>query len=79
MARPEQRICGITAGYGSHMRASCDASTFPHVVGSVRAGIWSLIVFMTLSEEQSVGAWLVGTLGSLTANGENGLLLHVIH
>jgi hypothetical protein len=61
------------------MGASCDASTFSHVVGSVRAGIWLLIMFVTLSEEQSVGAWLVGSTGSLLDNGANGLLLHVIY
>ncbi len=32
---------------------------------------------MTLLEEQSVEAWLVRLLGSLSANGANGLLLHV--
>ncbi len=52
MAWPEQRIHDITVCMG----VSCDASTFPCVVGSVRAGVWSLIVFMTLSEEQSMGA-----------------------
>ena len=78
MARPEQRIRGVTVGCGGLMGASCDASTFPHVVGSVCAGVWLLIVFVTLSEEQSVGAWLVGSLGSSSANGETGLLLHVI-
>jgi hypothetical protein len=60
------------------MGASHDAHTFPRVVGSVRAGIWSLIVLVTSSEEQFMGAWLVGLLGSLSANCENGLLLHVI-
>jgi hypothetical protein len=42
------------------MGASRDASTFPHVVGSVRAGIRLLIVFVTLLEEQSVHGSLVG-------------------
>jgi hypothetical protein len=59
------------------MGASHDASTIPHVVGSVRAGAWWLIVFMTLLEEQSAGAWSVGSSGSLSANGANGFLLCV--
>ena len=79
MARPERRICGLTVGCGSRMGASCDASTFLCVVGSVHAGIGLLIMFVTLSEEQSMGAWLVGLLGSSSANGANGLLLHVTH
>ncbi len=79
MARPEQKICGISVGCGGHMGASCDASTFPHVVGSVPAGVRLLIVFVALSEEQSVRAWLVGSLGSSLANGTNWLLLRLIH
>jgi hypothetical protein len=61
------------------MGASHDASTILRVVGSVRAGAWWLIVFVTLLEEQSVGAWSVGSLGSSSANGANGLLLCVTH
>jgi hypothetical protein len=83
MARPEQRIRGVTVGCGRRMGAIHDASIIPHVVGSgwscVRAGAWLLVVFVASWEEQSVGAWLVGLLGSLLANGANGLLLHVIH
>jgi hypothetical protein len=64
------------------MGAICDASTILHVVGSGRsyvcAGAWLLVVFMTSSEEQFVGAWLVRLSGYLSANGANGLLLHVI-
>jgi hypothetical protein len=71
-------IRGITVRFGGRMGVRCDASTCPRVVGSLRAGIWLLIMLVTLSEEQSVGAWLVGELGSLLANGRNGLLLHVI-
>ncbi len=78
MARPEQRICGVTVGCGSRMGASCDASTSLHVVGSVRAGICLLTVFVTLSAEQAMGAWLVGSLGSSLANSAKGLLLRVI-
>ncbi len=80
-ARPEQRIHGVTVGCGGCMGAICDASTIPRVVGSgwscVHAGAWLLVVFMTSWEEQSVGSWLVGGSGSLSANGANGLLLHV--
>jgi hypothetical protein len=65
------------------MGAGCGASTIPCVIGQggswVRAGTWLLAVIATLSEEQSVGAWLAGSLGSLSANGANGLLLHVTH
>jgi hypothetical protein len=63
------------------MGAICDASAIPRVVGSgwscVRTGAWSLVVLVTLSEEQYMGAWLVGSLGSLSVNGANGLLLCV--
>jgi hypothetical protein len=63
------------------MGAICAASTIPHVVGSgwscVCAGAWLLVVFVTSSEEQSIGAWLVGLSGSLSDNGANWLLLHV--
>jgi hypothetical protein len=63
------------------MGAICDASAIPHVVGSgwscVRTGTWLLVVLVTLSEEQYVGASLVGSLGSSSANGANGLLLCV--
>ncbi len=83
MAHPEQRIHGVTVGCLRRMGAIRDASTIPHVVGFGRscvcAGAWSLAVFVTLSEEQSGGAWLVGLLGSSSANGANGLLLHVSH
>jgi hypothetical protein len=79
MARPEHSIRGNTVGCGSRMGVRHDASRCPHVVGSLRAGVWSLIVLVTLLEEQSVGAWLVGSSGSSSANGKNGLLLRVIH
>jgi hypothetical protein len=36
-----------------------------------------LAVIMTLSEEQSVGAWSAGSSGSSLANGANGLLFYV--
>jgi hypothetical protein len=74
MALPEQRIRGVTVWFGGCMDASCDVSTIPHVVGSACAGAWALIVFVTLLEEQSVGAWSVGSPGSLSAIGANGLL-----
>jgi hypothetical protein len=81
MAQPEQRIRGVTVGCGGRMSAICDASTSPRVVGArwscVCAGAWLLVVFVTSWEEQSVGVWLVGSSGSLLANGANGLLLHV--
>jgi hypothetical protein len=51
MARPERRICGITVGCGGRMGVRCDASTCPHVVGPIRAGVWTLIVLVTLLEE----------------------------
>jgi hypothetical protein len=83
MARPEQRICGITVETWGCIGVICDASTIPCVVDSgrscVHAGALWLVVFVTLLEEQSVGAWLVGSLGSLLANGANELLLHVTH
>ncbi len=78
MAWPERRIRGITLGCGSRMGVRRDASTCPCVVGSLRASVWLLIVLVTLLEEQSVGAWLVGSSGSSSANGKNGLLLNVI-
>jgi hypothetical protein len=60
------------------MGAICDASTILHVVGSgwssVCACAWLLVVLMTSLEEQSVGAWSVGSSGSSSANGANGLL-----
>jgi hypothetical protein len=63
------------------MGAICDASTILRVVGSVRscvcAGAWLLVVLVTLSEEQSMGAWSVGLASSSSANGANGLLLLV--
>jgi hypothetical protein len=81
MAWPEQRIRGVTVGCGRCMGAICDGSTIPRVVGSgwscVRAGARLLVMFVTLWAEQSMGAWLVGLLGSLLANGANGLMLHV--
>ncbi len=83
MARPEQRIRGITVGCLGHMGEICDAHTILRVVGSgwscARAGAWLLVKFVTSSEEQSVGAWLVGSSGSLLANGANGLLMCVTH
>jgi hypothetical protein len=36
-----------------------------------------LAVIVTFLEEQSVGEWLVGFSGTSSANGTNGLLLHV--
>ncbi len=60
MAWPERRICCITVGCGGRIGAICDSSTMLHVVGSgwscVRAGAWLLVVLVTSSEEQSVGA-----------------------
>ncbi len=64
MAWPEQRIRGVIVGSWGRIGAIPDASTIPFVVGSgwscVCAGAWLLVVFVTLLEEQSVGAWLVG-------------------
>jgi hypothetical protein len=83
MARPEQKIHGITVEYGGCIGAICDASTVLRVVGPgwscVQAGAWLLVVLVPLLEEQSMGAWLVGSSGSLSANGANGLLLHITH
>ncbi len=83
MARPERRILGITVECGGRMGAGCDASTIPCVVGPggswVQTGDWLMVVIVTSSEEQSVGAWSAGSLGSSSANGANGLLLHVTH
>jgi hypothetical protein len=83
MAQPEQRIRGVTVKCGGHMGAGHGTSTTRHVIGCggswVCAGAWLLAVIVTLSEEQSVGAWSVGSLGSSLANGANGSLLCVTH
>jgi hypothetical protein len=63
------------------MGAGGGVRTIPHVIDSggscVCAGACLLAVIVTSSTEQSVGAWTAGSLGSLSANGANGLLLHV--
>jgi hypothetical protein len=83
MAWPEQRICGVAVECGGRMGAGHCAPTVPRVVGCgesrVHADAWLLVVIVTSSEEQSVGAWLAEFLGSLSANGANGLLLPVTH
>jgi hypothetical protein len=83
MARPKGRIRGVTVECGGRMGAIRHASTILHVLdpgwSCVRAGAWLFVVLLTSVEEQSVGAWLVGSAGSSSANGANGLLLHVTH
>ncbi len=81
MAWPEQRIRGVTVECGGRMGAGHGASAIPRVIGCggswVCAGAWLLAVIVTFLEEQSVGAWLLGSSGSLLANDANGLLLCV--
>ncbi len=83
MAQPEQRILGVTVKCRGRTGVDCGVSTFLCVVGCggswVCAGAWWLAVIVTSSEEQSVGAWLVGSMGSLSAKCANGLLLRVTH
>jgi hypothetical protein len=83
MAKPEQRICGVTVKCGGSMGAGHGESTIPHMIGCggswIRAGAWLLAVIVTSSEEQSVGVWLAGSSGSLSANGATGLYLCVTH
>ncbi len=74
IVRPEQRIHGGTAGSWGCMGAIHDTSTIPCVECSrrscVRACAWLLVMFVTSLEKQSMGAWLVWSMGSLLANGE---------
>jgi hypothetical protein len=81
MARPEQRIRGITIKCGGRVDAGHSARTTLQVIGHAGrwecAGAWLLAMIVTLLGEQLVEVWLVGLLGSLLANGAKGLLLHV--
>jgi hypothetical protein len=72
MARPEQRIHGVIVECGGCMDAGRGARTIPCVIDHAgsweRAGDWLLVVIVTLSEGQSVEAWLAGSLSSSSAN-----------
>ena len=61
MARPEQRIRGVTVECGGRVDAGRGASTFLRVIGHAEnwecAVAWLLVVLVTLSEEQLVEAW----------------------
>ncbi len=81
MARPEQSMLVVTVKCGGCMGADCKVITILLVAGTggycVHAGAWLLVVIVTSLEEQSVGAWSAGSSGFSSANGANGLLLHV--
>jgi hypothetical protein len=83
MARPEQRIRGVTVKCGGCVDAGRSARTIPPVIvctGSWECAVaWLLAVIVTSSGEQSVVAWLAGSMGSLLANSAKGLLLCVTH
>ncbi len=81
MARPEQRICGITVKCEGQVDAECGTRTIPGVIGC--AGQWEsagarlLVVILISLGAQLVEVWLPGASESLSFNSANGLLLHV--
>jgi hypothetical protein len=83
MARPEQRICGITVKCEGQVDAEHGTRTIPGVIGC--AGHWEsagarlLVVILMSLGVQLVEVWLPGASDSLSFNGANGLLLCVPH
>jgi hypothetical protein len=81
MAWPEQRICGVIVECRGQVDAMCGARTIPHVIGCERSweceGTRLLAVIVISSGVQLAEVWSVGSSGSLSAKGANGLLLCV--